>query len=167
MRKDRVHKMEHVNTWKAAVTAALGALTALWGWFGWLIVAWVGMMMLDYLSGTAAALKKGEWSSSAARNGIWHKMGMITVVVATAGVDALLQLILSNLSVVSLPVNYAGLICPLVLVWYCLTELGSICENAIAMGAHYPKWLPKLLAAGKDAVDKAGDVAVHDTKNDK
>ena len=32
--------MDHVNRIKAAVTAVLGLLTALWGWFGWLVVAW-------------------------------------------------------------------------------------------------------------------------------
>ena len=29
--------MEHVNAWKAAVTAVLGAITALCGWMGWLV----------------------------------------------------------------------------------------------------------------------------------
>ena len=159
--------MEHVNAWKAAVTAVLGALTALWGWMGWLVIGWIALMLLDYLTGSAAALKEGEWSSKVAREGIWHKLGVIVVVVVAAGADLLISLVLSHLPIVELPIAYTGLICPLVLVWYCLTELGSIAENAIAMGAAVPSWLTKILAVGKGAVDKAGDGAVQDTKNDK
>ena len=156
--------MEHVNAWKAAVTAVLGAMTALWGWLGWLVLGWVALMVLDYLTGSAAALKAGEWSSRVAREGIWHKLGMVVVVVVAAGADLLLSLVLVNLPVVELPVAYTGLICPLVLVWYCITELGSIAENAMAMGAAVPSWLTKLLAAGKKSVDKAGDSAVPEDK---
>ena len=52
--------MDHINGFKAAVAAVLGCLTALWGWFGWLVVAWVACMLLDYATGTAAALKADE-----------------------------------------------------------------------------------------------------------
>ena len=45
--------MDHINGFKAAVAAVLGCLTALWGWFGWLVVAWVACMLLDYATGTA------------------------------------------------------------------------------------------------------------------
>ena len=45
---------------KAAVAAGVAALTAVWGWFGWLVVAWVVCMLLDYGTGTAAALRAGE-----------------------------------------------------------------------------------------------------------
>ena len=159
--------MEHVNAWKAAVTAVFGAMTALWGWLGWLVFGWITLMLLDYLTGSAAALKQGEWSSKVSREGIWHKLGMIVVVMVSAGSDLLISLVLTNLPVVQLPLEYSGLICPLVLVWYCLTELGSIAENAVAMGAAVPSWLPKILEVGKDSVDKAGDGAVHDAKNDK
>ena len=44
---------ENINGFKAAVTAILAGLTALWGWFGWLVWAWVGCMALDYQDETA------------------------------------------------------------------------------------------------------------------
>ena len=50
--------MEHINGIKGTITAVLGCLTALWGWFGWLVVAWVVCMLLDYGTGTAAALRR-------------------------------------------------------------------------------------------------------------
>ena len=150
--------MEHrITAWKAAATTILGALTALWGWFGWLLLGWVGLMLLDFLTGSAAAAKGGSWSSQAARDGVWHKAGMVVVVIVAAGSDLLVALVLDHLPVVQLPVAYRGLICPLVLVWYCITELGSIVENAIVMGAPVPDWLTKLLAVGKESVDRAGD----------
>lgn len=142
---------------KAAMAGLLGLLTGLWGWFGWLVVGWIGCMAMDYVTGSMAAAKEGEWPSARAREGIWHKCGMIVVVLVVAGVDTLLSLVLDNLPLVELPIQYAGLVCPVVLVWYIVTELGSIAENGAAMGAPVPKWLVKLLAASKSAVDGAGD----------
>ena len=53
----------------------------------------------------------------------------------------------------------AGGICmprmlPVVLVWYIFTELGSIAENAAAMGAPVPGWLVRILAQGKEGAKK-------------
>ena len=146
-----------INQIKAAVAALLGLLTGLWGWLGWLAVGWVVCMVLDYITGSLAATRAGEWASARARDGIWHKCGMIVVVLVAAGTDLLLATVLANLPLVALPVEYTGLVCPVVLVWYIVTELGSMVENAAVMGAPVPKWLKKLLALGKDAVDAAGD----------
>lgn len=147
----------NVKELKAACAAAVGVLTGLWGWMGWLVVGWVCCMILDYATGSAAACHDGEWSSARAREGIWHKMGMIVVVLVAAGADLLISLVLAELPVLELPIAYSGLVCPVVLVWYIITELGSIVENAAAMGAPVPKWLVKLLAAGKKAVDQTGE----------
>ena len=146
-----------INQIKAAVAAVFGLLTGLWGWLGWLVVGWVLCMVLDYITGSMAAAKAGQWSSGKARDGIWHKCGMIVVVLVAAGADLLLAIVLANLPLVALPVEYTGLVCPVVLVWYIVTELGSMVENAAVMGAPVPKWLGKLLAMGKNAVDAAGD----------
>ena len=146
-----------INQIKAAIAAAVGLLTGRWGWLGWLVIGWIGCMALDYLTGSMAAAKEGQWSSARAREGIWHKCGMIVVVVVAAGADLLIEIVLLNLPVLSLPIQYPGLVCPVVLVWYIVTELGSMAENAAVMGAPVPKWLAKLLAASKDAVDGAGN----------
>lgn len=149
--------MDTLEHWKIIVAALLGALTGLWGWFGWLVVGWVVCMVVDYITGSAAAAKQGQWSSSMAREGIWHKAGMIVVVIVAAGADLLIALVLENIPAVQLPFTYSGLICPIVLVWYGVTELGSITENAVAMGAPVPGWLTKLLQVSKDAIDNAGE----------
>ena len=146
-----------MNGWKAAAIALIGALTGFWGWFGWLVIGWVFCMVVDYITGSLAAAKQGEWSSAQAREGIWHKAGMIVVVIVAAGADLLISLVLANIPAVQLPFDYGGLICPIVLVWYVVTELGSITENAVAMGAAVPGWLTKLLQVSKDAIDSAGE----------
>lgn len=146
-----------INQIKAAVVAAVGLLTGLWGWLGWLVVGWIVLMVLDYITGSMAAAKEGQWSSAKAREGIWHKCGMIVVVIVSAGADLLIEIVLTNLPVLALPIQYPGLVCPVVLVWYIITELGSMAENAAVMGAPVPKWLLKLLALSKSAVDEAGD----------
>lgn len=149
--------MENVTHAKAAVAAAVAVLTALWGWFGWLVVLFVGCMAVDYLTGSAAAMRRGEWSSASARGGIWHKCGSIIVVMVAGAADLLIGTILGHLPGVVLSFEYTVLLCPLVTVWYTLTELGSIVENAVALGAPVPAWLTKMLFAAKDAVDKLGE----------
>lgn len=152
---------------KAAITAALGAFSAFWGWLGWLIAAWVVLMALDYITGTAAAMKNGEWASHTAREGIWHKMGEVVVVIIAAFADGLLSIIMEQLPMVEIALPEIGLLLPLVLVWYAITELGSIAENAQRMGAPIPAWLVKLMANGKEAVDAAGDKLTGGGDNEK
>lgn len=134
---------------KAAVVAAAGAFGAA---FGWLILAWVVCMVLDWISGSAAAAAKGQWSSATARAGIWHKGGMILVVTVAAVTDCVLGVAVEHLP--ALEIEYTVLVLPVILVWYIFTELGSIAENATAMGAPVPAWLTKLLAAGRDAAER-------------
>ena len=145
---------EKITQWKTAIAAAGGLLTALWGWLGWLVLGWIAAMVLDYLTGSAAACKAGNWSSAHAREGIWHKAGMIVVVLVAGGADLLLSLLLANLPVFAFPVRYPGLLCPMVLVWYSITEFGAVIENAVRMGAVVPEWLKKTLEISRDAVDK-------------
>ncbi len=147
--------MENENiflTIKAAVAAACAAFTAAFGWLGWMVVAWVVCMAIDYVSGSAAAAKAGEWSSEEARAGIWHKAGMIFVVFVAGVTDAVLGLLVQNIP--GFDFHYTALLLPLVLAWYILTELGSIAENAALLGAPVPAWLVRVLKVGRDMVDK-------------
>ena len=104
------------------------------------------------VSGSAAAASRGAWSSAAARAGIWHKAGMVVVVLVCALTDAVLAVAVANLPGLGFEVN--GVVLPVVLVWYIFTELGSIAENAAAMGAPVPGWLVRILAQGKEGAKK-------------
>lgn len=158
--------MQTATEIKVWITALVGALSALWGWMGWLVVIWVVCMAIDYITGSAAAARTGTWSSAKARDGIWHKAGMLVVVLVSAGVDMVLALVVERIPAIQLPFEFGGLVCPVVLVWYIITEMGSITENAMSMGAPVPKWLSRLLSAGKNAVDDAGDAIVPGEKEE-
>ena len=146
----------NLNEFKVALITFIGVLTGFWGWLGWLVVCWVCCMVLDYITGSMAAGKAGEWESKKAREGIYHEGGMLVIVLVAAATDLLISLVLDNLPMIALPIEYGGLVCPVVLVWYIVTELGSITENAVAMGAPVPALLTKLLKVSKDAVDQIG-----------
>lgn len=147
---------------KMAVTAAIGALTALWGWFGWLVALWVLLMLIDFGTGVAAALRSGVWTSAAARNGIWHKAGCIAAVIVSGVFDIVIEIILREMPFLELPFAYSVLLCPIVLVWYILTEAGSIIENIGQMGAPMPEFLVKAIAALKQKSERVGTASVEE-----
>lgn len=153
-------------TLKAAITGALAVLTSLWGWFGWMVFVWVGLMLADWLVGSAAAMKAGKWSSAKLREGAWHKGGMVIIVIVALVADWLIGTLITNMPGISLPIDYTVLVGPLVIVWYILGELGSLAEHAVSMGAKYPPWLPRILDIGKDAVESAAEALVHETTHE-
>ena len=147
---------DNLMTFKATIAAFFTALGAFLGWQGIMAMVWVVAMALDYITGTAAACYTGEWCSKTAREGLWHKGGMIVVVIVAAIADGIMAVICANI-----PVGFAWpvIVLPLVLAWYIITELGSILENAVKMGAPVPEWLVKLLKASLTLVDGAGESA--------
>ena len=147
---------ENLVTIKTAIVAACTALGAFLGWKGVMLIAWVACMALDYLSGTMAACKAHEWSSTTAREGLWHKGGMIAVVIVSSLADWIMVIVAAYIPI---GIQWPGIIMPLVLAWYIITELGSILENAVKMGANVPGWLVKLLKASANIVEAAGGKA--------
>lgn len=154
MNKEETQMKEKLTAMKGAMTAFVTALAAMLGWRGILAVIWVAAMALDYLSGTAAACKEGDWASARAREGLWHKGGMLLVVLTAALTDVAVGMAAANLG---LGGQWSGLVLPLVLAWYILTELGSVLENAVKLGAKVPGWLIRLLRAGRQAMEQAGE----------
>lgn len=147
---------DNLLTVKAMMAAFCTTLGAFLGWKGVMLFAWVGVMALDYISGTIAAALGGQWSSAVAREGIKHKGGMILVVAVAAIADAVMVIIVTH---VPIGLQWPGIILPMVLAWYIITELGSILENAVKMGAPVPSWLVKMLKASADLMEIAGDHA--------
>lgn len=66
-----------------------------------------------------------------------------------------------------LPIGYSwpGMILPLALSWYIVTELGSIVENVVKMGTNVPMWLIKLLKVSTKAMEAAGEQAANKNEN--
>ena len=145
-------KFLKVKAWICAFFTGVGTIL---GWKGALLVSWVTVMALDYGSGTAAACKEGKWSSKVARQGLWHKAGMMLAVLVAGIADASLSVIARYIPI---GIQWPGLLLPLVLAWYIITELGSILENSVKLGAAVPVWLIRMLEASADVIDKAGEL---------
>ena len=139
---------------KASAAAFFTAMSAFLGWQGALFFIWVTVVALDYISGTAAAWLTGEWASGIARDGAMHKLGMLFVVIVAGITDITLAIVCQYLPV---GWDWPVLVLPLVFAWYILTELGSILENAVKMGAPIPDWLLHILAVGLKAINAKGD----------
>jgi len=150
-------KMDNIYTFKATIVAVFAGLSAWLGWFGWLVVIFIACMTVDWITGSAAAAKNGEWESRKGREGLWHKMGCVVAVLVTAIFDVVIGIFINNLPSITLPFTYTILLCPLVMIWYILTELGSIVENAGKMGAPLPGFLQKAISVFKGTVDAAGN----------
>ena len=146
---------------KVAIAAFFTAIGAFLGWQGVMTLVWVVCMAIDYLTGSIAAMKKGEWSSAIARQGLWHKCGMIVVVIVATIADGAMAVICEHLPI---GITWTSIILPLVLAWYIVTELGSILENAVKMGASVPDWLIKLMKISLKAIDDAGEKIEHEAE---
>lgn len=144
---------DKLNHLKVSLTGLFCALGSFLGWQGILLIVWVALMFIDYGSGTWAAKCRGDWSSKVAREGIMHKAGMVLVVAVAAIADLVLCVVCDKLHITW---DWPMLLMLLVLVWYILTEIGSIMENAGKMGAPIPAWFAAALDAGIKIVDQQG-----------
>ncbi len=137
--------------------AAIGAFgTALFGWVGWVVIIWLFALVLDYITGSAAAAKDGEWSSKTAREGLWHKLGSIVAVLVAAMCDIALGVVIDGIGAEEVADWLGGSMTfatPMVCIWYIITEAGSILENADKLGAKIPDFLRKRLEKLKDKVE--------------
>lgn len=151
---------ERAQDIKGAVVALIAFLTALWGWIGWAILLLALAMLVDYITGSAAAKAKGEWSSEAARAGLRHKLGEIVAVGAAAFADLGVRVALHTADMLPLigEVGWPDCFTLIVTLWYLFTEVGSIVENAGELGAPIPDWLKKGIAVLQNTAADAGKV---------
>lgn len=149
---------DKIDEIKGVAALLLATMTALWGWMGWAVIVWIACVALDYISGTAAARKRGEWSSAVAREGLWHKLGEIFAVLVAALSDIALSVIVQG-SGIHIGIEVGPIVTPVVLLWYIITELGSIIENAGLLGAPIPTWLQKSLKDYKTKLDADASAA--------
>lgn len=151
---------EHITSNYAALAALLGTLGAAFGWKGIMLLLLALAMFLDYISGTLAARHTGTWSSTVAREGLFHKGGIILVTTCALLADALFC---TAIPVIPVGAGFEnpGVFLPLVLAWYIITELGSVLENAVNMGANVPHWFQDAIAHTQQTVDHLGEGNIH------
>lgn len=141
---------------KAAATALAAIITGVIGWAGWAVILFLILIIIDWITGSCAAKKDDKWNSARSREGRWHKVGEIVAVVAAFMCDLALKIGMQGLGI-ELPITYDTLFGPLVTMWYIFTEIGSIAENAQALGAPVPAWLTSGIKKLKDSTDDIGN----------
>lgn len=137
---------------KAAFVAIIAFVTTLIGWKGIAVLTWLCCILLDYVAGSLAARKENNWSSAIAREGLWHKIGEIFAVLVAALCDIALGVVINGMNI-QLGFEINSFITPIVLIWYILTELGSIIENCGRLGAPIPKWFKQYVDRAKNTID--------------
>ncbi len=145
---------------KMSISGIGALLFSLLGKVDWLILFYGICMFLDYVSGTLSAIKSKSWSASRAAQGIWKKIGSIFAVICGAILDLLLFIVDAKFPNIELPINCKAIFCCVVLIWYIVTELGSIAENAGRMGAPIPKFLKTHLDSLKNSIDSPNKNAI-------
>lgn len=146
---------DYLVTAKATIVAVFSAIGAFLGWKGIMAFFWVMLMGMDWITGTAAARKNGTWKSSVSRDGAWHKIGSVVVIATAFLADFIMSVMLPNIPV--LDIEWPDVLAPLVLAWYIVTELGSILENAVKLGAPVPIWIVKIFDATLKMIDNVGE----------
>ena len=149
---------------RAVLSTVFGAITILIGWTGWLFILWCVVMFIDWRLGVMRAKIHNEYSSDIAREGRWHKLSSFYVVLVAGCLDLMIQLGAQMQLGIDLP--WKGVILlPIVLIWYILSEAGSIIENAAGCGANVPNWLRRGIKEAQKKVDEPFDESVTDIEH--
>ena len=91
----------------------------------------ISLVIIDYITGSIASFKTGEWCSNKGFSGLFKKLFIFLIVAICNGIDKTTgQEILRNMAVFAYAVN----------------EAGSILENVERLG--FGKWIPSFLKAG-------------------
>ena len=156
---------ERATELKAAITAIAAFIVTLIGWRGVAVLIWLGCILLDYIAGTLAAKREDNWSSAIARDGLWHKLGEIFAVLVAALCDIALGVVIGSTGI-QLGFDINAFVTPIVLMWYILTEIGSIIENCGRLGAPIPKWFKQYVDRAKSSIDAQKDMTPEPEKTD-
>lgn len=145
--------MQQVKDGKGIQMIISGALAAFAVYMGALavpIIVLMVMMVLDYLSGMAAAWMQNNLSSKIGAKGIIKKVGYMGLIVVAMGAD---YLIYSGIIAANIDINYNMWFGLLVAVWLIINEMISILENLSKLGVPIPDFMTKLIKRLKSAAD--------------
>lgn len=132
------------------LSTAFAALAVYMGELAVPIMVLVVMMIIDYISGMAAAWMQGVLSSKVGAKGIVKKVGYMGLIAAAMGAD---YLIYSGIDMVNLNAGYNMWFGMLVTVWLIINELISILENLDRLGVPIPDFLTDIISRLKDSAE--------------
>lgn len=107
------------------------------------------LIVLDYVSGIAAAASRGELQSSKMREGLWHKLGEV-------GAILLAYIVAQEGHYIGLPYQ-VDLLIPAVIIWISVMEVTSILENLALLNPDIGKKSFTSIFERKDQTDKDKD----------
>ena len=139
---------------QAVLTAAITAFAVYFNALAVPLFVLVIMMIIDYVSGMAAAWRAGTLSSKKGIDGVIKKVGYMALVAVAMGVD---YLIFSGFTAVNVSVGFEMLFGILVAVWLIINEMISILENLSRIGVPIPKFLTKAVKKLKITAEASGE----------
>lgn len=95
----------------------------------------------------------GRFRNLLIKNGLQEKLFAVMV---AALCDVALNVLVKGAGL-HIGIEIGSVVTPVVLLWYIITELGSIIENAGALGAPIPEWLKKSLKKYREQIDNERD----------
>lgn len=144
--------MTNLNTEiKAIFVSAMAGLLAYFRIIAIPISVLFVFMILDYITGLAAAWVKRELSSRTGIIGIIKKVMYFALIAVGIGTDWVINY---GLQAINIQFEYGYLIGLFITIWLIINELMSILENIGEInGKAYPDFLKKLLSHIKKALD--------------
>lgn len=139
------------KTIQAMVSAAIAAFAAYMGTLAVPIIVLIIMMVIDYISGMAAAWVHNNLSSKVGAKGIVKKVGYMGLIVVAMGID---YLIYSGIMSVHIDIGYQMWFGLVVAVWLIINELISILENLDRLGVPIPEFIRAVLKRLKNSQEK-------------
>ena len=136
---------------RAVFSAALAVLTNYLGIVAIPIIVLIISMIVDYVTGMAAAWCHAELSSRKGAKGIVKKVSYLALVVAAMAID---WLIYCGLNQIGINMSYSVFFAVLVAVWLIVNEIISILENLSRTGVPIPKFLTKIIEKIKITVEE-------------
>ena len=120
-------------------SAAITALISYLGVIAIPVTVLMAAMIIDYVTGMAAAWHTKKLSSKKGLSGIIKKISYLALVCVGMGVDWLIYSGLKQVGIIDL--NYTIFFGLLVTIWLIINELISILENLGSIGVPLPKFL--------------------------
>ena len=109
------------------------------------------VMVVDYISGVAAAWVRHELSSRTGLIGIVKKLSYLALVVAGCSIDYLVSILGEQLTGAEISIKAIGLV---VVCWLIINELISILENVARQGGPVPPFLANILLHLRETAEK-------------
>ena len=139
---------------QAVFSAALAALISYLGVIAIPVTVLMAAMIIDYVTGMAAAWHTKKLSSKKGLSGIIKKISYLALVCVGMGVD---WVIYYGIKSVGVDMGYTFFFGVLVAVWLIINELISILENLESIGVPMPVFLIKIVKRLKITAETVGE----------